>query len=88
MVEPEYDSIMDYLKSNRIGNIKIRASKQLDKVVIDEKAYTYGKENPLSNTLKKKLKSVSKTQGFQKNLYINDGNEGHSNEKGIEEICY
>ena len=38
----------------------MRGNKQLDKVVIDEKEYTYNKEKLLSNTLKKKLKTISK----------------------------
>ena len=83
MVEPDYDYIMDYLRSSRIGNIKTRGNKQLNKVIIDDNEYTYNKEKPLSNRLKKKLRTVSKTQGFKRYDILKTATKGIAIRKAL-----
>ena len=83
MVEPDYDYIMDYLISSRIGNIKTRGNKQLNKVIIDDNEYTYNKEKPLSNRLKKKLRTLSKTQGFKRYDILKTATKGIAIRKAL-----
>ena len=83
MVEPDYDYIMDYVISSRVGNIKTRGNKNLNKVIIDEKEYTYNKEKPLSNRLKKKLRTVSKTQGFKRYDILKTATKGIAIRKAL-----
>ena len=66
MGEPDYDYILDYVLSSQVGNIKTRGSKQLNKVIINDKEYSYNKEKALSERLKKKPRVISKTQGFKR----------------------
>ena len=83
MVEPDYDYIMDYVISSRVGNIKTRGNKQLNKVIIDENEYTYNKEKPFSNRLKKKLRTLSKTQGFKRYDILKTATKGIAIRKAL-----
>ena len=87
MVEPDYDYIMDYLISSRIGNIKTRGDKELNKVIIDEKEYSYNKDKPLSNILKKKLRTISKTQGFKRYVILKKATKGVAVRKALEKYA-
>ena len=87
MAEPDYDYIMDYLISSRIGNIKTRGNKELNKVIIDEKEYSYNKDKPLSNILKKKLRTISKTQGFKRYVILKKATKGVAVRKALEKYA-
>ena len=45
MSEPNYNYVVDYLVSSGLGNIKPKNGKKLNKLIIDNKEYSYNKEN-------------------------------------------
>ena len=88
MGEPDYDYIMGYVLNSQLGNIKTRGSKQLNKVIIDEKEYSYNKQKPLSERLKKKLRTLSKTLAFKRYDILKTARKGIAIRKALKKICY
>ena len=76
MGEPDFNNTVDYVLSSQLGNIKTHGNKQLNKVVFDGKEYSYNKEKELSNRLKNRLETVSKTQGFKRFNILKNATKG------------
>ena len=58
--------IIKYVLQENLGEIKLNAKgKQLNKIIIDNKEYTYNRNKPLSNKLKKKLNRIAQTNQYQ-----------------------
>ena len=83
MTEPNYNYVVDYLVSSGLGNIKTKNGKKLNKLIIDNKEYSYTKEKPLSNILKKKLRTMSKTQGFKRYDILKTASKGVAIRKAL-----
>ena len=83
MVERDYDYIRDYVLSSQFGNIKTQGNRELKKVVINDKEYSYKKRKPISQRLKKKLKTISKTQGFKRYDILKTATKGIAIRKAL-----
>ena len=66
MGEPDCDYIMDYVLNSRVGNMKARGNRQLNKVIMDDKEYSQNNNDPPSDRFRKKLRTLSRTQGFRR----------------------
>ena len=83
MGAPDFNNILDYVLSSELGNIKTRGNKKLNKVVIDGKEYSYNKEKEISERLKKKLETISKTQGFKRFNILKNATKGVAVRKAL-----
>ena len=83
MGEPDYDYIMDYVLSSQVGNIKTQGNRELKKVIINDKEYSYNKQKPISERLKKKLRTISKTQGFKRYDILKTATKGIAIRKAL-----
>ena len=58
--------IIKYILQENLGEIKLNdKGKQLKKIIIDNREYTYNKNKPLSNKLKKKLNRIAQSNQYR-----------------------
>ena len=58
--------IIKYILQENLGQIKLNdKGKQLKKIIIDNREYTYNKNKPLSNKLKKKLNRIAQSNQYR-----------------------
>ena len=67
------NSVLKYVFDSKVGKVKVVNGKEYKNIIIDDKAYSYNKDKPLSNTLKKKLDKVATTNEYLKHKILLKG---------------
>ena len=76
MESGEYDSVLNFLFSDKQANIKRKGNKEYKKVIINDVEYPYNKEKPLVKKLKSKLEQVSKTPQYRRFKILDKASKG------------
>ena len=71
MVEGSERNIIDYILESNRGEIIRKGERETNFIKIDDKRYRYNRNNPISDTLKKKLNKVKKTIEYKRHELIN-----------------
>ena len=66
MVERSEQSILDYLLSSQQAEVVQRDGRETKNLKIGEKTYSFDKTKPITDRLKKKLKTVQQSLGYKK----------------------
>ena len=73
MVKFSEEKVIDYILKSDTGRIKTNnGGKQLKKIIVDDKTYSYDKNKPISKVFNKKLAKIARTDDYKKTYSINE----------------